>query len=69
MIFGVLFIFFPFSLSSHPELISVSVESFSVLFLFLEHFFLKSSRVEKGEFLQTMPGEFAKQKYTRGYCV
>lgn len=61
--------FSPFLFPPHPEHISVSGESFPILFLFPEHFFLKSSRVERGEFLQRMPGEFAKQKYTRGYYV
>lgn len=49
-----------------PEHISVSGESFLIVLPVFQTRFLKSSRVEKGEFLQRMPGQFAKQKYTGG---
>lgn len=64
MVFFVVWFLFPFFFLSSPEHISVAGESFPILCLFPEHFFLKTSRVERGEYLQRM-----QNKNTHGFIV
>lgn len=52
-----------------PEHISVSGESFLIVLPVFQTRFLKSSRVEKGEFLQRMPGQLQNKNIQGGYCV